>query len=108
MPSITLSARFISATIGLSVCYAISYYLFWDSQFRLTGFHIDPQNSLFRTLLDNIIAKDTAKVIAVICAFISIHLSWAWRFKAGFAVERLLINTCLKNHKPALPNKSSK
>lgn len=90
MKEIRLSAHFVSGLIGLFVCYTLSIYFFWESQITLSNFRIDPQHSRFAQFLYPFVGRESAKPIAIVIAFLSVHISWAYRFQAGFLLEVLL------------------
>ena len=89
MKEIRLSAHFVSGLIGLTLCYAISIWFLWSSQMSF-AFQIDPAQSLFTRGLARLIDRDNAKVIGISLAFLSIHLSWYWRYSAGYWFEVIL------------------
>lgn len=98
MKEITMSARFISGLIGLIVCYALSIYLFWDSQISINGFRIDPEHSRVTKSLYFILGRDNAKPVGVLLAFLSIHASWVWRYTAGDVVGKIWSKFVYKNN----------
>ena len=90
MKKVEVSARTMSGLIGLAACYSVSVYFFWQSQFSWEFWGLDPRHSLFtKKVLYLLIGREYAKPVGVICAFLSIHASWAWRYAAGDFIERL-------------------
>ena len=99
MKTIVVSAKTVSGTVGLILCYSVSLYFFWNSQTSLSDFFVNPENSHFTRLLHTIFGYGPNrgypnKTIGVIAAFLSIHASWYLRYKAGRWVE-FLINLSL-------------
>lgn len=95
MKTIVISAKTVSGTVGLIICYSVSIYLFWNSQITLADFRIDPEHSHFTRFLHEIFGYGGRqgypnKTVGVIAAFLSIHFSWALRYKAGYFIEALL------------------
>lgn len=81
-----ISVRSLFALIAYSICFMVSYFLFWDDQFRLSNFHIDPFQSIVTRILVKNSAwnmQDEARLLGVILAFASTHLSWHFRYLVG-------------------------
>ena len=90
MKDIAVSARLVSGTVGLVVCYSLSIYLFWDSQISWTNFRVDPEHSRFTRFLYPFTGREAAKPIGILVAFLSVHLSWGGRYLAGDLIEKLM------------------
>lgn len=94
MKTIVINAKTVSGTVGLTICYLVSLYFFWNSQVSFSDFFIDPQNSRFTRFLRGIFVSlrwgDSYKTLGVVMAFLSIHLSWALRYRMGYLIEALL------------------
>ena len=88
MKDIAISAKTLSGTVGLVVCYALSIYFFWESQMSF-GFKLDPDHSRFTKAMYHVVGREYSKYFGVVAAFVSVHASWAWRYSAGNAIERL-------------------
>ena len=91
MKTITISAKLVSGTVGLILCYSVSLYFFWNSQVAFYDFHIGPDHSHFTRLLHKVFGFDAShKMLGVIAAFLSVHASWHLRYKAGSWAEWLI------------------
>lgn len=97
MKKVEISARTLSGTIGLIVCYSLSIWLFWDDQARMIYFRVLPSESHFSHFLMNFMQNDTARTLATIVAFASVHLSWSYRYLAGDLIGRFLRRHVLRN-----------
>ena len=90
MKAISISARTVSGVIGLTVCYSLSLYFFWDSLFSTDFFGLDPRHSrVTKNVLNGLIGRDNAKPVGVVLAFLSVHASWALRYTAGDIIEKI-------------------
>ena len=82
----SISVRSMFAIMAYIICFTVSYFLLWDDHMRLSHFHIDPfQSKVTRFIVKNVMwnMKDEARLLGVILAFSSIHLSWHFRYFVG-------------------------
>lgn len=93
--SLQVSIHTISGILGLIFCYSISIYFFWESQITFTSFKIDPEHSRLAKGLYFFMSRDNAKIVGTIVAFISIHLSWSFRYYPGIWLEKIKDNIFL-------------
>ena len=83
---ISITPRRIAGVVALILCYSASYFLFWDDQLKLNGFHIDPHQSLVTRFLAKSFSwelKREMTLLGIILAFVSVHLSWGCRHWLG-------------------------
>ena len=89
----SISIRTLFAMAAFFAAYALSYWLFWDDQMKLSSFHLNPKQSIVTRYLVQSVPwgmRGEARLFGTILAFVSLHLSWGYRYWLGDRLMQLV------------------